>query len=215
MPKGGKAWRGWFPLGGPSDGLDTGVVAIAVIAGLVNTSNTFGALKGTDSIYEQEAPGGQYRRSFTISGVLAVVSGLLGLVPYAPYVSSVGFLQQTRIRDRLPFVIGGLLFFGIGLIPAVSAVLTQLPLSIGSAVLLVTYLRLLGSSLQYFGQIRMDAANLYRTAAPLFVGIIVMGLPSSTFSSLPPLLRPLLGNGLLVGILLALLLDRVRFRSAR
>ncbi|CAH1223629.1 uracil/xanthine transporter [Paenibacillus sp. JJ-223] len=211
----GKLEAGWFPLGGPSDGLDTGVVAIAVIAGLVNTSNTFGALKGTDSIYEHEASGGQYRRSFTISGVLAVVSGLLGLVPYAPYVSSVGFLQQTRIRDRLPFVIGGLLFFGIGLIPAVSAVLTQLPLSIGSAVLLVTYLRLLGSSLQYFGQIRMDAANLYRTAAPLFVGIIVMGLPSSTFSSLPPLLRPLLGNGLLVGILLALLLDRVRFHSAR
>ncbi|WP_018883294.1 uracil/xanthine transporter [Paenibacillus massiliensis] len=205
---------GWFPLGGPTDGLNAGVVAIAVIAGLVNASNTFGALKGTDSIYEQEASGRQYRRSFTISGVLAVASGLLGLVPYAPYVSSVGFLQQTRIRDRLPFVIGGLLFAGIGLIKAISGVLTQLPLSIGSAVLLVTYLRLLGSSLQYFGQIRMDAANLYRTAAPLFVGIIIMGLPSESFTSLPALLRPLLGNGLLVGILLALLLDRLRISSS-
>lgn len=200
----------WFPLGKPSDGLNAGVVTIAVIAGLVNASNTFGALKGTDSIYRQEATGSQYRRSFVISGVMAVISGLLGLVPYAPYVSSVGFLEQTRIRDRLPFVIGGLLFLGIGLVPAVSAVLTQLPLCIGSAVLLVTYLRLLGSSLQYFAQIHMDAANLYRTAAPLFVGIIIMGLQSEAFSSLPPLLRPLLGNGLLVGILLALVLDFLR-----
>ncbi|WP_172193909.1 uracil/xanthine transporter [Saccharibacillus qingshengii] len=201
---------GWFPLGQPSAGLDVGVIAIAVIAGLINASNTFGALKGTDEIYEQEAGSGQYRRSFTISGILAVFSGLLGLVPYAPYVSSVGFLLQTRIRNRLPFVLGGLLFAVIGLIPAVSGVLTTLPLSIGSAVLLVTYLRLLGSSLQYFGQIRMDPANLYRTAAPLFVGIILMGMPSSYFASLPPLLRPLLGNGLLVGIILALLLDRMR-----
>ncbi|WP_260865687.1 purine/pyrimidine permease [Paenibacillus xylanexedens] len=104
---------------------------------------------------------------------------------------------------------------GIGLIPAISGLLTQLPLSIGSAVLLVTYLRLLGSSLQYFGQIQMDAANLYRTAAPLFVGVIVMGLPSEYFASLPPLLRPLLGNGLLVGILLALVLDRLRSGSSQ
>ncbi|MDQ0172444.1 uracil/xanthine transporter [Paenibacillus tundrae] len=206
---------GWFPLGDPWHGLNTGVVMIAIIAGLVNASNTFGALKGTDHIYEQEASAKQYKRSFTISGVLAVLSGLLGLVPYAPYVSSVGFLQQTRIRDRLPFIIGGLLFAGIGLIPVISSALTQLPLSIGSAVLLVTYLRLLGSSLQYFSQIRMDAANLYRTAAPLFVGVIVMGLPSEYFASLPPLLRPLLGNGLLVGILLALVLDRLRSGSSQ
>jgi len=206
----------WFPLGEPTGGgLNAGVIAIAVIAGLVNASNTFGALKGTDRIYGREADKRQYRRSFTISGILAVLSGLLGLVPYAPYVSSVGFLQQTKIRERLPFVIGGLLFAAIGLIPAVSGALTRLPLSIGSAVLLVTYLRLLGSSLQYFGQIRMDAANLYRTAAPLFVGIIVMGMPSTYFASLPPLLRPLLGNGLLVGILLALLLDRLRFGAPR
>ncbi|WP_342553020.1 uracil/xanthine transporter [Paenibacillus sp. FSL R7-0652] len=203
---------GWFPLGSPSTRLNAGVIAIAIIAGLINTSNTFGALKGTDHIYEQETSNKQYKRSFTISGVLAVISGLLGLVPYAPYVSSVGFLQQTRIRERLPFVIGGLLFAVIGLIPAVSSLLTQLPLSIGSAVLFVTYLRLLGSSLQYFGQIHMDAANLYRTAAPLFIGIIVMGLPSEFFITLPPLLRPLLGNGLLVGILLALALNQVRSR---
>ncbi|QDH23535.1 uracil/xanthine transporter [Saccharibacillus brassicae] len=204
---------GWFPLGQPTGGLDVGVIGIAVIAGLINASNTFGALKGTDEIYEQEAGSGQYRRSFTISGILAVLSGMLGLVPYAPYVSSVGFLLQTRIRDRLPFVLGGLLFAGIGLVPAVSGMLTTLPLSIGSAVLLVTYLRLLGSSLTYFGQIRMDTANIYRTAAPLFVGLILMGMPASYFASLPPLLRPLLGNGLLVGIMLALLLDRMRSRT--
>lgn len=199
-----------FPLGGPENGLDLGVVIIAVIAGLINTSNTFGALKGTDLIYGQEASVEQYRRSFTISGALAILSGPFGMVPYAPYVSSIGFLEQTRIRERLPFVLGGLLFALIGLIPPISGVLTHLPLSIGSAVLFITYLRLIGSSLHYFGQIRMNTANLYRTSAPLFIGIIIMGFPSTYFSSLPPLLRPLLGNGLLVGILLALVLDRLK-----
>ncbi|MCQ4085652.1 uracil/xanthine transporter [Saccharibacillus sp. JS10] len=202
---------GLFPFGGAQNGLDAGVVIIAVIAGLINTSNTFGALKGTDLIYGQEASPRQYRRSFTISGALTVLSGPLGMVPYAPYVSSIGFLEQTRIRERLPFIIGGLLFALIGVIPSVSGVLTHLPLSIGSAVLFVTYMRLLGSSLHYFGQIKMNTANLYRTAAPLFGGVIIMGFPSTYFASLPPLLRPLFGNGLLDGILLALILDRLRF----
>ncbi|NUU60106.1 uracil/xanthine transporter [Paenibacillus agri] len=210
--------RWLFPVGMPQSwgGLDIGVILIAVIAGLVNTSNTFGAIKGTDDIYEQEADDKTYRRSFTISGVLTVLSGVLGTVPYAPYVSSIGFLQQTRIRERLPFVLGALLFMIVGLIPVVSDWMTLLPLSIGSAVLLVTYVRLLFSSLNYFRQVRMeDPVNLYAAGIPLFVGVILMGLPAATFVSLPALLRPLLGNGLLVGILLALLMELIPHRPER
>lgn len=213
----GLVGRWLFPNGVPMSWtqLDIGVVLIAVIAGLVNTSNTFGAMKGTDAIYEQTASDAAYRRSFTISSLLTVISGVLGVVPYAPYVSSIGFLQQTRIRERLPFVLGALLFIIVGFIPAVSRWMTLLPLSIGSAVLLVTYVRLLHSSLQYFRQVKMDdAANMYAVGVPLFVGLIIMSLPPSTFTSLPALLRPLLGNGLLVGILLALVIACIPWRSA-
>ncbi|HZG71515.1 MAG TPA: uracil/xanthine transporter [Chondromyces sp.] len=202
---------GFFPLGAPH--WNAGVIVTVMIAGLVNTSNTFGALKGTDDIYQTPASAKQYRNSFSISGLFGVISGFLGMVPYAPYVSSIGFLNQTKILRRLPFIIGGAMFMLMGIVPAISNLMAKLPLSVGSAVLLVAYLRLLHSSLQYFAQIELNPPNIYRLAIPLFTGIILMTFPSSYFETIPGTLRPLLSNGLLVGILLSLLLENIKFNK--
>ncbi|WP_299094104.1 uracil/xanthine transporter [uncultured Metabacillus sp.] len=205
----GKIDIGLFPLGTPR--FDLGIILTVVIAGLINISNTFGALKGTEEIYKTKTTNNQYRHSFAISGLFTIIAGLAGMVPYAPYVSSIGFLNQTKILERIPFILGGGMFMLMGIIPAISHLMVKLPLSVGSAVLLVAYLRLLQSSLQYFARIDLTTANSYRLAVPLFVGIIVMTFPSSYFESIPTIVRPLLSNGLLLGILLSLLLENIHF----
>ncbi|MFD1388902.1 uracil/xanthine transporter [Oceanobacillus oncorhynchi subsp. oncorhynchi] len=194
-----------FPLGKPT--WDTGIVITTVLAGLLNTANTFGALKGTDSIYRAETTNSQYRSSFTITGIFTGLSGVLGLVPYAPYVSSIGFLNQTGIIRRLPFILGSFMFFLMGIIPPIGHFFSMLPLSIGSAVLFVSYLQLFNSSLSFFHQVEFNTLNIYRSAVPLFVGIIIMTFPAAYFDTLPDFLRPLLSSGLLVGIILALILE--------
>src|SRR5690625_2251902 len=89
-----------------------------------------------------------YRISFTVTGVATVGAGFFGLVPYAPFVSSIGFLKQTNIYDKLPFIIGSFLFFLMGVIPPIGTFFSTLPLSIGSAVLFVAYLQLFNSSIE-------------------------------------------------------------------
>ncbi|GGJ96488.1 permease [Lentibacillus kapialis] len=197
----------FFPLGEPV--WNTGVIITAILAGLLNTANTFGALKGTDAMYQKETTNSQYRASFTITGIFTGIAGVLGLVPYAPYVSSIGFLHQTGIIKRIPFIIGGLMFFVMGIIPPIGHFFSLLPLSIGSAVLFVSYLQLLNSSWNFFKEVEFDSLNVYRSAIPLFVGIIIMTLPPSYFETIPGTVRPLLSSGLLVGIILALLLENV------
>lgn len=200
---------GMFLLGELS--FDIGIIITAVVAGMLNLSNTFGALKGTDELYKSETTNWQYRRSFTISGAFTIISGLFGMVPYAPYVSSIGFLNQTRILERLPFILGGVMFIVMGVIPDIGNLMVKMPLSVGSAALLVAYMRLLQSALGYFAQIEMTEANLYRVAAPLFIGIIFMAFPAEYFVSVPASIRPLVSNGLLIGILLALVLENTHF----
>lgn len=200
---------GMFLLGDLS--FDIGIIITAVVAGMLNLSNTFGALKGTDELYKSETTNWQYRRSFTISGAFTIISGLFGMVPYAPYVSSIGFLNQTRILERLPFILGGVMFIVMGVIPDIGNLMVKMPLSVGSAALLVAYMRLLQSALGYFAQIEMTEANLYRVAAPLFIGIIFMAFPAEYFVSVPASIRPLVSNGLLIGILLALVLENTHF----
>lgn len=66
--------------------------------------------------------------------------------------------------------------------------------------MLVSYLPLLFSALVFSQQITFTARNIYRLALPLFVGIFLMALPPVYLQDLPLTLRPLLSNGLLVGI---------------
>ena len=61
----------------------------------------------------------------------------------------------------------------------------------------------------FLKQITFTARNIYRLALPLFVGIFD-GVASSLFiKDLPLTIRPLLSNGLLVGILLAVLMENL------
>lgn len=196
-----------FPLGPLT--WDTGVILTAVLAGLLNLTNTFGALKGSDVFYDKPAGNKQYAASLSITGAANVASGIFGLVPYAPYVSSIGFLRQTGIYDRLPFFIGSFLFFLMGIIPPVGAFFTLLPLSIGSAVLLVAYAQLFLSSFDFLKQITLHSTNVYRVAIPIFVGGMIMTFPPSYFASFPVMLQPFLSNGLLVGIVLAIVLENI------
>src|SRR5699024_9844449 len=79
MNEAGAANIGLFPLGKPA--WDTGIILTAVLAGLLNTANTFGALEGTDELYQSETSPSQMRASFTITGLFTGLAGGLGLVP--------------------------------------------------------------------------------------------------------------------------------------
>ena len=150
-----------------------------------------------------------YRKSFTVTGVATVGAGFFGLVPYAPFVSSIGFLKQTNIYDKLPFIIGSFLFFLMGVIPPIGTFFSTLPLSIGSAVLFVAYLQLFNSSIDFFKGMSFNTLNVYRSTIPLFAGVVIMTFPASYFESIPTFIRPFMSNGLLVGIIIALILENM------
>jgi xanthine/uracil permease len=194
-----------FPWGKPS--FSFGLILMAVITGLVNTTNTMASIKGIEPIIKTKTTNNQYRRSFVLTGINSIVSGLFGLVPYAPYISSLGFLQSTLIFDRAPIVIGGALFIVLGSVPALSQLFSTLPISVGDAVLFVAYLQLFSGALTNLNGIRFNQRTIYRIAAPVLLGIAIMNIPAEMFGSIPMLVRPLLSSGLLVGILLAIVLE--------
>lgn len=196
-----------FPLGSLS--WDLGIILTLIIAGLLNFSNTFVSIKGAATIYQENSRKRDYLASFQITGLASIFAGIFGLVPYAPYVSSLGFLKQTNIYERTPFLIGSFLFFLLGVIPPVGAFFATMPLSIGSAVLFVAYLQFFGTALSYFQDVSFNTLNVYRVAIPAFVGMILMTFPDYYFDTIPTILRPFLSNGLLVGVLLALLLENI------
>lgn len=195
----------FFPWGDPHFNLS--LIIFTVLTGLVNTTNTIASVKGFETMVNKKTSDAQYRRSFMLTGLNSVVSGVFGMVPYAPYVSSLGFLQSTRIFQTLPMMIGGAMFMVLGLVPPLSTLFTTMPVSVGNAVLFVAYLQLFGGALSNLKGIQFNSVTIYRIAAPVLLGIAIMNIPASSFESIPVIIRPLLSSGLLVGIILAVLLE--------
>jgi xanthine/uracil permease len=194
-----------FPLGNPA--FDPGLVATIVLTGLISLSNTYASLEGVESQFHIPVSTTQYKRSFIITGFSSIVAGLFGLVPYAPYTSSLGFLRATRLLNRVPFLIGAALFILLGIVPALGQLFATLPVSVGDAVLFVAYLQLFGAALSTIEGMTFSFKTINRLAAPVLLGLSLLALPATVFSTVPAIVRPLLQNGLVMGILVALVME--------
>ena len=204
----------WFPWGSPST-FEWGIVITVIITGLLNTTNTIATLKGAEDIFEKETTPKQYQASFLLTGLLSTVAGFLGLVPYAPYASSLGFLQSSGIRDRAPFFVGSALFILLGMIPALSAFFSTIPQSVGNTVLFVAYIQLFRSAIRNIEGLTFEPKTVYRIAIPALLGLSIMSLPPTVFTTIPQLVRPILSNGMLMGILTALFMELLYFLNQK
>ena len=196
-----------FPLGAPN--LEYGIIAVAFFAGVMNMSNTIASVQAAAELYGQKAKPGQFRNSFFFTGLFSMVASLFGLVPYTPFTSTIGFLQSTRILDKRPFFIGGILLAAILLLPPLTSFLVTMPMTVGNAVLFVAYLQLFGTA---YGSLRgavFNSDTIFRLAAPVLLGVCLMNTSPAVFGSLPVLLQPFLTNGLIMGVLLSIVLEKV------
>ncbi|SEC13173.1 uracil/xanthine transporter [Paenibacillus sp. GP183] len=194
-----------FPWGTPN--LEYGIILISFIAGLINMSNTITAVSTAEILYKMKTSDGHYKVSFMLTGIYSVVSALLGLVPYGPYSSSIGFLESTRILNRAVFIIGGGLVMLLGLVPSWGVFLSTMPVTVGNAVLLVAYLQLFGAALRNINEVLFNSRTIYRIAAPTLLGISIMNISPEAFVELPVLIRPLVSNGLIMGVIFSVFLE--------
>lgn len=187
--------------------LDIGIMITAFMAGLINMTNSIVSMNTAEKLFNRKTSEKEYKWSFVLTGFYSIAAGFLGLVPFGPYTSSIGFLESTRIFRRAPFIIGGVLLIVLGLVPALGAFFSMLPVSVGNAVLFVAYLQLFGTALKNIQTIHINSKTIYRIAISVLVGLSIMNIPAETFAPFPMLVRPLISNGLLVGVFLSILFE--------
>lgn len=196
-----------FPMGTPN--LNIAIVVITFLASLVNLSNTIASVQAATSLLREKMTQAQMNRSYVLTGFYSIVAGIFGLVAYAPFASSIGFLESSRIFDRKPFIISGVLLSLLGIIPILGSVLATLPVTVGNAVLFVAYLQLFGTSMKSLKGYAFNSVTIHRLAIPVLVGVCIMTMDAQLFQTVPALIRPLLSNGFMMGVLLSILLEKV------
>jgi xanthine/uracil permease len=207
LTQSGKMIFSLFPLGRPN--LEFGIIGVSFFAVLMNLSNTVASISSGENLFQKTTPNKEYRSSILITTIFSMIGSGFGLVPYTPFTSSIGFLQSTRIFQREPFFIGGGLITLLGLIPLFGSFLATMPISIGNAVLFVAYLQLFGTAFNSLNGKTFNSNTIFRLAAPVLIGISLMNITPELFKNLPVLIQPFISNGLIMGVLLSIFLEKM------
>ncbi|MBO9598528.1 MAG: uracil/xanthine transporter, partial [Cohnella sp.] len=163
-----------FPLGAPN--LNVSIIIVTFMASFVNLSNTIASIRAAAELFQQKATYSQLKNSYILTGLYSIGASVLGLVSYATFASTIGFLESTRNFDRKPFLIGGGLMSLLGVIPILGGILATLPVTVGNAVLFAANLQLLGTSLRSIKGFDFNSVTIHRFAIPFLVGVCIMNV---------------------------------------
>lgn len=191
--------------------LDLGMAVAVFPLILMLLSSTMAATESMDQVLEKqvgEDPKHVFR-STAVSGVTHLLSASFSTVGIVPLGGSAGYVRMTGHRRIAPFLVGGLIMACLSFMPAVIGVLTMLPAPVAYAVELAAFVPMVGLGVRAIMREPMTERRLTILGVTLLVGTSLLFLPADTFAAAPAIVQYIVGNGLLVGVLIVLVLERI------
>ncbi|MFP1452473.1 solute carrier family 23 protein [Escherichia coli] len=74
-----------------------------------------------------------------LTGFMTLITVPLAVIPFSPFVSSIGLLTQTGDYTRRSFIYGSVICLLVALVPALTRLFCSIPLPVSSAVMLVSW----------------------------------------------------------------------------
>lgn len=202
-----------FPFGMPQ--LNWGITITCVLTSIILLSNLVASLQAFALAVDEKISDRSLNRGGLITGIGTGLAGIFGVVGAMPMAISAGFVTVTGIASRLPFVLASAAVALLGFFPFLGQWLSTIPAPLGYAIMLVAIAQLVGFGIRDYKEVLLDQRSIYVLGLSLLFGVGVFGVPASAFGALPPVFVYILDNGLIVGIMLALLFEHVLFRQRK
>ncbi|HTU03361.1 MAG TPA: solute carrier family 23 protein [Candidatus Sulfotelmatobacter sp.] len=205
LPKGLWAGAPHFSLSG---------VLSSVLAYLAVAVNAVGSMHGVATVVG-ERDLGRVDRGLAVTGLAGVAAAGLGVVGTVGYSTSPGVILVTRIASRYALATCGAILMMAGLVSRLAALLAAVPAPVVAAALCVAMASQIGAAIAAVtaGGRSLAARDYLVIGLPVLLGTAVAAAPARFFAGLPAVLGTLLGNGLVLGILLVLVLEHALMRS--
>ncbi|MFJ8528844.1 purine/pyrimidine permease [Bacillus sp. NPDC094106] len=165
------------------------------------------------SKYEEDTVQDRFKQAGIITGINQLLGGLFSAIGPVAISGSAGFIATTNIYKRLPFMLGSIFIILISIFPKITSFFAAIPVAVGYAAIYPVFASMIGLAFREYDTVE-NKERLFRVAGlSLFTGIGVMFVPSQAFSTLPPFLASFLSNGLVLGSVMAILLEVLFSRS--
>jgi NCS2 family nucleobase:cation symporter-2 len=206
------AKAGWFapvaPLhfGWPRfDLLSCASMTVVMIITMVESS---GMLFALGRIVEKPLTARDLARGLRADAVGAIIGGLFNSLPYTSYSQNVALVAMTGVRSRFVCAAAGVILILLAAVPKLAVLVTAIPHPVLGGAALVMFGMVAASGVETLGRVDFTPGgrNLYVVALGLGVGLIP-NVNAKFFDKLPPVAAGVLHNGVMLGIVTAVMLN--------
>lgn len=194
--------------------LDPGVIVAFLICFLALSVNDLGSIQAVGEFVEPGGLESRVTRGMFFTGILNVLSGVLGVIGQVNFSFSPGIIASTRVASRFTLLPTGVGLMALSFWPAGISFLGSIPpVVIASSLIYIMTSQLAGGLQVAFasGQSYGFDGGLVM-GLPLILGILVSYLPEEVINAFPVFLRPVMGNGFVIGVLAVFLMEHVIYR---
>jgi uracil permease len=184
-----------------------------VCAYLAVMVNSLGSLQGIAAITDQGRLSNSTPRGIIVNGLAGTVCGFLGVVGTVSFSMSPGVILVNRVASRFAITYCGVILVIAAFIPKLAALLALVPSPVVGAALCVAMGGQVGVGIAMVASKKMTSRDYFVVGIPLLLGSLVGFLPRNLFDSLPGSFQVFVGNSLIVGIGLVLILEHLILRE--
>jgi len=197
--------------------LEPGVLLSFLFCFFALSINDLGSIQSMKEIINPSDMPRRINHGITFTGLANILAGFLGIVGIVNFSLSPGVITATRSASRFTLIPASILLCLISFSPLLMNFLGNIPSAvIGSSLIYILYFQVaVGKNIVFRSKDDFSPENTFVIGIPVLVGTIIAFLPGSSFHLLPKALRPIIGNGFVMGVLSALILEHLIFKKNR
>jgi len=195
----------------PSFVFDSGVFLSFLICYLALSVNDLGSIQAVDVLLKPDNMPQRITRGVAVTGFVNVLAGLLGVIGVVNFSFSPGVIISSRVASRYVLLPTSLMLLVLSFLPKTTAFLGNIPSAvIGSSMIYIMCSQIAGG-LQIVQSQDYKFENGLTIGLPILLGVIISYLPPAVLDTFPLIIKPVLGNGFVVGVITVLMMEHIVF----
>jgi xanthine/uracil permease len=195
--------------------LNVGVMISFLFCFLALFVNDLGSIQSMNELLKPADTGGRINRGILITGLSNIMSGFLGVIGPVNFSLSPGVIVATGCASRIVMIPTAVLLLLLSFSPAVIGFIASVPsIVIGTILIYILSSQIAAGLMVAFESIKeFQIKDGLIIGLPLMLATIIAFLPADFLYDFPSVLRPVLGNGFVVGITAAFLMEHWIFKN--
>ena len=197
--------------------IDAGVIIAFIFCYVALFINQVGSVQSLGEFVGAGDMEHRQKRGMIVQGVMNVVSGAMGVLGPVDYSLSPGVVASTGCASRYTVLPAAVFMILLAFFPDVVALLLTIPQPVMGVVLLYLMATQVAAGLHLIegtSAVRSFKDGLV-LAIPIMFTLILSFAPQSALATIPSLLRPIVGNGFVMGIIIILLLEHIFLKDKK